>query len=84
MEKKTDIERLLKSISKRCFRNCYDTAVRLGESFDVDALLECDPTLKRTGKGKDARRTRVSNIKKLIKEGLGEEALARCNKRSSR
>ena len=72
----TDVDRLLQSIGKRCFRNCCETAARLGSSFSVDDLLVCDPELE--GTSLKARRTRVSKIKRLIGEGLGKTALARC------
>ena len=71
-----NVDRLLKSIGKRCFRNCYLTAVRRGDAFDVCDLLACDPDLE--GKSPKAHATRVSKIRKLVKEGLAEEALARC------
>lgn len=73
-----DIDRLLHSIGKRCFRNCYDCAIRRGDAFDVHDLLACDPTLLKSGKSPNARKTRVSKIKKLVREGLAQEALARC------
>ena len=72
----TDIDRLLQSIGKRCFRNCHETATKLGDSFAVDDLLACDPKLE--GTSPKAQRTRVSKIKRLIREGLGKAALARC------
>ena len=72
----TDVDRLLQSIGERCFRNRYETAARLGDSFAVDDLLVCDPELE--GTSPKARRTRVSMIKRLIGEGLEKTALARC------
>ncbi len=58
----TDIDRLLRSIGKRCFRNCHDTATRLGDSFDVDDLLACDPELE--GTSLKAQRARASKIRR--------------------
>ena len=72
----TDVDRLLQSIGKRCFRNCYETAAKLGDSFSTDDLLVCDPELE--GTSLKARRTRVSKIKRLVREGLGAAALERC------
>ena len=72
----TDVDRLLKSIGKRSFRNCFDTAARAADSFSVDDLLVCDPALEATSL--KAQRTRVSKIRRLIREGLGSEALERC------
>ena len=72
----TDIDRLLQSVGKRCFRNCHETATKLGDSFAVDDLLGCDPDLE--GTSPKAQRTRVSTIKRLVREGLGKAALARC------
>ena len=71
-----DVDRLLQSIGKRCFRNCHDTAIRRGDAFDVHDLLACDPALE--GTSPKAQATRVSKIKKLVREGRAKEALARC------
>ena len=73
-----DVDRLLRSIGKRCFCNCYETAVRLGEAFDTDDLLRCDPALN--GTSPRAMSTRASKIRKLVKEGLAAEALSLCGK----
>jgi len=70
--------RLLQSVGKRCFKSCYETACRLGDSFSIDDLLKCDPKLE--GTSPKAQSTRVSKIKRLIREGWGEEALARCQR----
>ena len=72
----TNIDRLVQSIGKRCFRNCYETAVRRGENFDVQDLLRCDPALKDTEPS--GQRTRVSCMRRLVREGRAQEALARC------
>ena len=72
----TDVDRLLQSIGKRCFWNCHETAARRGDSFSVEDLLACDPELE--GTSPRAQRTRVSKIKRLVREGLEEAALALC------
>ena len=72
----TDVDRLLQSIGKRCFSNCHETAARRGDSFSVEDLLACDPELE--GTSPRAQKSRVSTIKRLVREGLQKEALARC------
>ena len=72
----TDIDRLLQSIGKRCFRNCYETAVRRGENFDAQDLLRCDPELKDTAPG--GQRIGVNCIKRLVREGLAAKAKSMC------
>lgn len=72
----TDVERLLQSIGKRCFRNCYDIAIRRGGAFDVRNLVAGDPALE--GTSPRAQATRVSKIKRLVREGRAKEALALC------
>ena len=41
-------DRLLLSIGQRCFRNCYESAMRRGKAFDIADLLRCDPALRGT------------------------------------
>ena len=69
-----DIDRNLRSIGKQCYRNCYETAIRLGESFGVSDMLACDPEL--VGTSEKAQATRASCIRRLVREGLAEKALA--------
>ena len=75
-EDRDRIKRLLKSVGKRCYRNCYSTAVRLGDTFKVEHLLECDPDLE--GTSIKAQRTRCSKIRRLVREGWADEALDYC------
>ena len=72
----TNIDRLLQSIGKGCFKNCHETANKRGDSFSVDDLLACDPELE--GAPPKAQKTRASKIERLIRDGLGAAALARC------
>ena len=72
----TNVDRLLQSIGKRCFRNCYETAIRRGENFDAYDLVRCDPVLKGSAPG--GQRIRINSIKRLVREGYAEDALARC------
>lgn len=74
----TDVERVLNRIGKRCFRNCYDTAMRKGQDFTIADLLRCDPALKLPGISERARIVRAANIRRLVREGLADEALSRC------
>lgn len=66
--------RLLQSIGHRCFRNCYETAMRRGEAFGIADLLRCDPALR--GTSPEAQATRASKIRKLVREGRAAAALA--------
>lgn len=70
----TDVEVVLRRIGKRCFRNCYETAIRKGEDFTVADLMRCDPTAKT----ENSKRSRSSAIRRLVREGLAEDALSRC------
>lgn len=72
----TDTKRLLQSIGQRTFIRCHPVAVSRGEDFDTDDLLKCDPELH--GTSRDAQRTRVSKLKRLVREGLVGEALDHC------
>ena len=70
----TTIDRPLQSIGHRCFRICYETAVRRGEAFGMADLLRCDPALRETSP--KALATRASKIRKLVREGQAGAALA--------
>lgn len=70
----TTINRLVRSIGHRCFRNCYEAAMRRGEAFDIADLLRCDPALQ--GTSPKAQATRASKIRKLVREGQAAAALA--------
>ena len=72
----TDIDRLLQSIGKRSFLNCYETAGRRGEEFGIADMLRCDPALR--GLSPKAHSTRASGIRRLFREGRAEQAVARC------
>lgn len=70
------IRRLLQSVGKRCYRNCYATAVRLGDDFKIEHLLECDPDLE--GTSIKAQRARCTKIGRLVREGWADKALDYC------
>ena len=73
-----NLDRLLKSIGKRVFINCYEVANDKGDDLSIEDLIECDPELKMT-KGSGLQ-TRLSCIKKIFKLGLEAKALKEAKK----
>ena len=68
-----DLGRVLQSIGKRCYTNCYEVAIKKGEHLVIEDLLANDPKLK--GKKESGLTTRLSCIKRIVREGKAEEAL---------
>ena len=67
------IERLIQSIGKRCFRNCYSIAAQKGKNLTIDDLLQNDLDLQ--GTKKTGLRTRLNCIKRIFKANVQYEAL---------
>ena len=70
-----NLERLLQTVGKRTFRNCYEKASRRGDSFSIEDLLMCDPALERYSDA--GNRTKLSTLKRIIREGMGPQAYMR-------
>lgn len=70
---KDKLQRLLNSIGKRCFENCYEIACEKGESLTKEDLVKHDPQLK--GTLETGMRTRLSAIKRIFRDGSQVEAL---------
>ncbi len=68
-----NLKRVLNSVGKRCFRNCYEVAIKKGEHLVIEDLLANDPKLK--GTKESGLRTRLNCIKRIVRENKAEEAL---------
>ncbi len=68
-----NLDRILNTIGKRCFRNCYEIASKKGQDLNINDLLKYDPILRNTEAS--ALRTRLKAIKRIFRENLQEEAL---------
>ena len=68
-----NLERLLRSIGKRCFENCYKIASQKGDNLTIDDLLANDTELESTTES--ALRTRLSKTKRIFRANLQDQAL---------
>ena len=71
---KSKLERLVQSIGKRRFENCYEIADQKRENLTITDLVRHDPALK--GTAEKGLATRLSCIKRIFREGKQREALA--------
>jgi squalene cyclase len=68
------LERLLRSIGKRCFENCYSIAEQRNQDLSIEELIQHDPDLEGTSPKGFA--TRLSLIKKIFREKKAIRELA--------
>ncbi len=68
-----ELDGVLKSIGKRCFRNCYEIAKKRGDSLTTNDLIHHDSDLR--GTAKTGLNTRLSCIKRIFRAGKAERAL---------
>ncbi len=61
------LDRLLRTIGKRCYENCYKIATQKGDNLTIKDLVTHDPALK--GTKETALRTRLNAIKRIVREG---------------
>ena len=73
--KDEQLDRLLRTIGKRCYENCYNIATQKGDNLTIKDLVTHDPALKVTKE--TGLRARLSAIKRIVREGpaTAEKAL---------